>query len=98
MAKSAFGHRRSKENKEIFRNKYAEHIYDHLAEVSEYLDGFGKLDLNQADPGQVSKVAQSYDYAENMLAGMGADMADMIGAKSKEELLKAMSEAFAAGE
>lgn len=98
IAKSAFGHRRSKENKEIFRNKYAEHIYDHLAEVSEYLDGSGKLDLNKADPGQVSKVAQSYDYAENMLAGMGADMAEMIGAKSKEELLKAMSEAFAAGE
>ncbi len=96
--KSIFGHKRSKENKEKFRNKYAEHIYDHMAEVSEYLDSEGKIDLNQADQGQITKVAESYDYAETMLMGMGADMADMIGAKSKKELLKTMSEAFGAGD
>ena len=31
--KSIFGHARSKENKKVFRNKYAEHIYDNMAEV-----------------------------------------------------------------
>ena len=98
LGKSAFGHRRSKENKKKFRSKYAEHIYDHMAEVSEYLDGEGRIDLNKADPGRVRKVAESYDYAENMLTGMGADMADMVGAKSKGELLEAMSEAFGAGD
>ena len=98
LGKSAFGHRRSKENKKKFRSKYAEHIYDHMAEVSEYLDGEGKIDLNKADPGRVRKVAESYDYAENMLTGMGADMADMVGAKCKGELLEAMSEAFGAGD
>lgn len=40
--KSIFGHARSKENKKVFRNKYAEHIYDNMAEVSGYLDGEGK--------------------------------------------------------
>ena len=98
LGKSAFGHRRSKENKKKFRSKYAEHIYDHMAEVSEYLDGEGKIDLNKADPSRVRKVAESYDYAENMLTGMGVDMADMVGAKSKGELLEAMSEAFGAGD
>lgn len=72
--KSIFGHARSKENKKVFRNKYAEHIYDNMAEVSGYLDGEGKIDLNKADPGSIRKAAESYDYAENMLVGMGADM------------------------
>ena len=45
--KSVFGHARSKENKKVFRNKYAEHIYDNIAEVSDYLDGEGKIDLNK---------------------------------------------------
>ena len=39
-----------------------------------------------------------YDYAENMLVGMGADMPALIGAPSKEKLIEAMAEAFGAGE
>ena len=96
--KSVFGHARSKENKKVFRNKYAEHIYDNIAEVSDYLDGEGKIDLNKADPGSIRKAAESYDYAENMLVGMGADMPALIGAPSKEKLIEAMAEAFGAGE
>ena len=95
--KSIFGHARSKENKKVFRNKYAEHIYDNMAEVSGYLDGEGKIDLNKADPGSIRKAAESYDYAENMLVGMGADMPELIGAPSKEKLIEAMAEAFGAG-
>lgn len=96
--KSVFGHARSKENKKVFRNKYAEHIYDNIAEVSDYLDGEGKIDLNKADPGSIRKAAESYDYAENMLVGMGADMPALIGAPSKEKLIEAMAEAFGTGE
>ena len=95
--KSIFGHARSKENKKVFRNKYAEHIYDNMAEVSGYLDGEGQIDLNKADPGSIRKAAESYDYAENMLVGMGADMPELIGAPSKEKLIEAMAEAFGAG-
>ncbi|MFR4783265.1 MAG: hypothetical protein ACLUAR_10480 [Pilosibacter sp.] len=54
--------------------------------------------LNKADPGSIRKAAESYDYAENMLVGMGADMPALIGAPSKEKLIEAMAEAFGAGE
>lgn len=92
------GDRRSEENKEVFRNKYAEHIYDNMAEVSQYLDGEGKVDLNKADAGQIRKIAESYDYAENMILGTSANMVSLIDAPSKEDLLDEMSKAFGAGE
>ncbi len=96
--KSMSGDRRSEENKEVFRNKYAEHIYDNMAEVSQYLDGEGKVDLNKADAGQIRKIAESYDYAENMILGTSANMVSLIDAPSKEDLLDEMSKAFGAGE
>ena len=96
--KNATGDLRSDKNKEVFRNKYAEHIYDNMAEVSQYLDGEGKVDLNKADAGQIRKIAESYDYAENMILGTSASMVSLIDAPSKEDLLDEMSKAFGAGE
>mgnify|MGYP000305559822 CR=1 FL=1 len=55
-----------------------------MAEVSDYLDGEGKIDLNKADPGSIRKAAESYDYAENMLVGMGADMPALIGLRARK--------------
>ena len=56
------------------------------------------LIISSPDPGSIRKAAESYDYAENMLVGMGADMPALIGAPSKEKLIEAMAEAFGAGE
>lgn len=51
-----------------------------MAEVSQYLDGEGKVDLNKADAGQIRKIAESYDYAENMILGTSASMVSLIDA------------------
>lgn len=44
----------------------AEHIYDNMAEVSGYLDGEGKIDLNKADraaTGKRRRVMTTQKYA-----------------------------------
>lgn len=92
--KSKINSKRSSENKTKFRRKYAEHIYDNLAEVAEYMDENGEFSVDSITPDQAKGLEKSYDYAENMLATLAADMPALIKAKSESELLEKMSSAF----
>lgn len=92
--RSLFKTKRSSKNKKEFRGRYAEHIYDNLAEVAEYMDDSGELSLDSMTPDQAKGLEKSYDYAENMLTTLAADMPALIKAKSKDELLEKMGGAF----
>ncbi len=86
---------RSETNKAKFRAKYAENVYSSLADVSQFVNTDGGITIDDTKLDEVKRVEDSYNFAETLLGGVGADMPALINSESKDELLDNMSAMFA---